>query len=213
MKKLLLALLILCSAKSFAQPVANCSMMCVLDIQIDTANNVMEVTLFNGDTNGINYPTIQVIDNFNGDTVGNPQGLFYFFWQGQGIMLHEIPTSLDSIPVGFMATVLVTDQVWDTTCYFQYPMSCPMGVNDNITDESISIYPNPSSGIVSLNFHSEKNGIIQVEMINALGEILTLNATANSGIVELDLSNLASGVYVARVVDGDKIYSQRIILE
>ncbi len=115
MKKILFLLLIFCGGKSFAQPVADCFQMCVLDIQIDTLNNELEVLLFSGDTNHINYPTIQVID-VNGDTVGNPLGLYVFFAQLQGTMLHEIPTTLDSLPPNFTCTVLVTDQVWDTTC-------------------------------------------------------------------------------------------------
>src|SRR5687767_7401690 len=109
MKKALPLFFALFSIGAIAQPVANCSMMCVLDITLDTVNNEMEVLFFNGDSVMINYPTVQVIDQ-NGDTVGNPQGTFTFFGQPQGTMLHEIPTTLTSLPQPFTCTVLMKDQ-------------------------------------------------------------------------------------------------------
>jgi hypothetical protein len=211
MKKFLLALFTACSFTVIAQPVANCSMMCVLDIQLDTVNNEMEVTLFNGDTNHINYPTIQVID-LMGDTVGNPQGLFYFFaHSGQSTMVHEIPTTLTSLPPGFMCMVLVTDQVWDTTCYFQYPMSCPLSVGDEPEKKEVNSYPNPSAGLLIIELPSNVSGPVQIEIVNTLGEVFYSVAVAVSGRIELNISGLSRGVYFVNVIEGEERFSQRII--
>lgn len=193
-----------------AQPVANCSMMCVLDIYLDTVNGEMEVVLFNGDTNMINYPTIQVID-MNGDTVGNPQGLFYFFGQPQGAMTHEIPTTLTSIPSPFYCTVLVTDQVWDTTCYFQYPMSCPLTVQEQNARKEFEVYPNPASSMITLCIPGAYSGKTEVRITNMLGEVFAGTMTAHNGRIDLNVSDLSSGVYFVSVMHGEERYMRKFI--
>lgn len=211
MKKILTILSVSLVVSAIAQPVANCSMMCVLDITLDTANNEMVVVLFSGDTNQINYPTIQVIDNSNGDTVGNPQGIYYFFMQGQGTMVHNISTTLTTIPPGFTATVLVTDQVWDTTCYFQYPMSCPMNVQEQDHHERFEVYPNPASDFISISLPSVYSGKIEVHITNMLGEVFAGTLNASNGRIELSVKDLAAGVYFVTVIAGEERYIQRIV--
>lgn len=194
-----------------AQPVADCSMMCVLDIQLDTVNNEMEVLLFSGDTNHINYPTIQVIDQ-NGDTVGNPQGNFYYFAHPTGTLLHEIPTTLTTLPNPFYCTVLVTDQVWDTTCYFQYPMSCPMNVGEQPALQEVSMYPNPATDFLTIALPAKISGKVEIEIANVLGEVFCGSVHATNGRIELDVSDMAGGVYFVSVLVGEERYTQRIIV-
>lgn len=213
MKKLIPVLFALMSINIIAQPVANCSMMCVPSITIDTSTNEMIVILFNGDTNGINYPTIQVIDNSNGDTVGNPQGIYYFFWQGQGTQTHNIPTTLTAIPPGFMATVLVTDQVWDTTCSFQYPMSCPMTVQEQDHHNKFEVYPNPATEFINISLPSTYSGKTEVRITNMLGEVFAGTVNARNGKIELGVSDLACGLYFVTVIVGEERYVQRLIRE
>lgn len=212
MKKLLLLLSVSFSAALFAQPVANCSMMCVLDIQLDTVNNEMEVTLFNGDTNHINYPTIQVID-MNGDTVGNPAGMFYFFAHAQGTMTHEIPTTLTVLPQPFNCTVLVTDQVWDTTCTFTYPMSCPMNVAGVEVQDAFEVYPSPASDVLTILLPGSYSGKASVGVSNMLGEVFSATMTAHNGKIDLDVNDYACGVYFVTVVIDDHKYVQRFVKE
>ncbi len=210
MKKFFFVLFSAMTMGAFAQPVANCSMMCVLNITLDTANNEMEVTLFSGDTNHINYPTIQVID-MNGDTVGNPAGTFYFFAQLQGTMTHEIPTTLTTLPQPFNCTVLVTDQVWDTTCYFTYPMSCPMNIINPDERNAFEVYPNPATDVLTIMLPGNYSGKAKVGISNMLGEVFTGSMVAHNGKIDLDVNDLASGVYFVSVMVDDKQYMQRFI--
>ncbi len=212
MKKFLVFLFAAFTIGAIAQPFANCQMMCILNITLDTANNEMEVVVFNGDTNGINYPTIQVIDQ-TGDTVGNPAGSFYFFWQGQGVMTHEIPTTLTTLPQPFYCTVLVTDQVWDTTCVFQYPMSCPMNVAGHEVKTTFEAYPNPASDVLILSLPGNYSGKTKVGISNTLGEVFSGTLVAQNGRIDLDVNDLACGVYFVSVTIDDKQYIQRFIRE
>lgn len=212
MKKLFTIIFASAAIGLFAQPVANCSMMCVLDIQIDTSTGLMEVTLFSGDTNHINYPTIQVID-MNGDTVGNPAGTFVFFAQLQGTMTHEITTTLTTLPQPFNCTVLVTDQVWDTTCYFTYPMSCPMNVNAVEQHDKFEVYPNPATEFLTINLPSRVSGKVDLAITNVLGEVFHGPVMAVNGKIDLSVADLACGVYFVSVILDDQKYMQKFVRE
>lgn len=210
MKKFLTILFASVTIGLFAQPVASCSMMCVLNITLDTVNNTMEVTLFSGDTNHINYPTIQVVD-MNGDTVGNPQGNFYFFAQLQGTMTHSIPTTLTSLPQPFNCTVLVTDQVWDTTCIFSYPMSCPMNVQQQSAHDKFAVYPNPAADQLTIELPSSLSGKVDLSITNVLGEVFHGPVMANNGKIDLNVADYAAGVYFVSVMIDDQRYMQRFV--
>jgi hypothetical protein len=210
MKKFFFVLFTAMTVGAFAQPVADCNLMCVLNITLDTANNEMEVTLFSGDTNHINYPTIQVIDS-NGDTVGNPAGTFVFFAQLQGTMTHEIPTTLTTLPQPFNCTVLVTDQVWDTTCYLTYPVNCPMNIISPDENKAFEVYPNPANDVLTIMLPGNYSGKAKVGLSNMLGEVFSGTMVAHNGRIDMDVNDLASGVYFVSVVVDDKQYMQRFI--
>lgn len=210
MKKFFFILFTAMTVGAFAQPVADCSLMCVLNITLDTANNEMEVTLFSGDTNHINYPTIQVIDS-NGDTVGNPAGTFVFFAQLQGTMTHEIPTTLTSLPQPFNCTVLVTDQVWDTTCYLTYPVNCPMNILSPDEHKAFEVYPNPANDVLTIMLPGNYSGKAKVGLSNMLGEVFSGTMVAHNGKIDLDVNDLACGVYFVTVMVDDKQYMQRFV--
>lgn len=210
MKKVFFVLFTAITFGAFAQPVADCSLMCVLNITLDTANNEMEVTLFSGDTNHINYPTIQVIDS-NGDTVGNPAGVYYFFAHMQGTMTHEIPTTLTTLPQPFNCTVLVTDQVWDTTCYLTYPVNCPMNILTPDEHKGFEVYPNPANDMLTIMLPGNYSGKTKVGISNMLGEVFSGAMVAHNGKIDLDVNDLASGVYFVTVMVDDKQYMQRFV--
>jgi hypothetical protein len=67
----------------------------------------------------------------------------------------------------------------------------------------ITVYPNPSSGII--NLRTEGEFPIRIEVYNILGECIINSNWQN----QLDLSTKANGLYIlkARYVDGSSIYS------
>ena len=209
MKRLIFILSLLTVLHVRAQ-MPNCSLMCVLSITLDTANNEMEVLFFNGDSLPINYPTVQVIDA-NGDTIGNPSGWFNFFQQGQGTMLHEIPCTVTSIPQPFYGTVIMTDQIQDSSCYFQVPMSCPMSVLEPGQRDQFTVYPNPATTQLTIELPSRHSGKTQVSISNTLGEVYSGTLMANNGKMELNTADLACGMYFITVTVGEERYVQRII--
>jgi hypothetical protein len=82
------------------------------------------------------------------------------------------------------------------------------------TDNSLNIYPNPVSGKVKVEFNLEipnlKNQ--QIELVNTLGKVVGNIDTQNNGnSIEMDLSNLAKGIYFLRISIADGWIVKKII--
>ena len=82
------------------------------------------------------------------------------------------------------------------------------GINDNFySTNTISIYPNPSSGKAKIEWNGSKNASIKV--FNLMGKEVLQQVISN----EIDLSNYPKGIYIVKVSDGQKIYSNKIVIQ
>jgi hypothetical protein len=69
---------------------------------------------------------------------------------------------------------------------------------ENLNTLGFSIYPNPTNGIVNLQFE-QNQGLILVEVYNSLGEKILTKKQLQGTNCELDLSGMSEGVYWMRV--------------
>jgi len=80
-------------------------------------------------------------------------------------------------------------------------------VGDGVLN-SVAIYPNPTTGL----FHIDGiNGATNIEVLNSTGRMVS-KFTSNQSI-EIDLSNMASGIYYLRLVSDKDIRIEKIIVE
>jgi len=72
-----------------------------------------------------------------------------------------------------------------------------VGINENVLNHSIRLYPNPTNGIVNLVV-ADYNGTVHINVIDISGKshLVISNSSANA---QLDLSQLKSGVYFVQV--------------
>lgn len=77
----------------------------------------------------------------------------------------------------------------------------------------LAIYPNPAKNIVSLDFLDEEGTALNLEMIEA--ELLDLSGKLIQSINRktFDISNLNSGVYLIKINTGERIISQKLVVE
>jgi hypothetical protein len=84
----------------------------------------------------------------------------------------------------------------------------PNAIGDVAALEGVSMYPNPSNGIV--NIRTTQLERLTVEVFNVMGEnVLT---TAINGNSTIDLGANAKGVYMIRVSNGNAFTAQRIVV-
>ena len=90
---------------------------------------------------------------------------------------------------------------------FEYEVSI-----DAVELGSISVYPNPTSGIFMVGLDAIEGDVI-CQIVNANGSLIEtreINVYQNSEIV-FDC-NVAPGVYFVRVISGDKVWTESIVI-
>jgi hypothetical protein len=90
----------------------------------------------------------------------------------------------------------------------RFAMDATVSVDDVTTIEGVTMYPNPTNGMLRIN--TENFEKYNVEVINVLGEVMM--TTSFSGTTTLDLTGFAAGVYNVRLSIGNKTTVQRVTL-
>ena len=75
---------------------------------------------------------------------------------------------------------------------------------------SLLVYPNPSNGLFYVD--TEENSNVQIFVYDVTGKMV-FNTASSVSINEVNLTNLSKGVYSLKVVKGNEVYNQRIVLE
>lgn len=213
-KLLLLSIAILSFTFTSKAQLMTCTDFCVLNINnVDTINNTLDVTIYNGDSVFVNYPIV-VVTNSIGDTIANINNLFYFFGHMPGdTLVHTIPTTADSIPAGFTGTVYYDDPMDSLApCAYSFPMTCTVGINEIASNVSFNIYPNPASTIINLDLSELNNTGTTVKMYDVTGKIVKTIST-NEKTLTIDRADLRSGIYFVQVMVADKVLTKKIVLE
>lgn len=81
-----------------------------------------------------------------------------------------------------------------------------LGINVNSLDKRTNIYPNPTSGIVSISLENET--IDKVEVIDILGKTII---TKTGNYSQIDISELANGIYIFKIYSGVTVIQKKII--
>lgn len=81
-----------------------------------------------------------------------------------------------------------------------------VGIQSNIAISQLIVYPNPSTGIINLEWESATNGLLSIKMINTLGQAIYTNIKqSNFGKNKIELeTNLAKGIYLLEISDDNQ---------
>jgi plastocyanin len=80
----------------------------------------------------------------------------------------------------------------------------PTGIPENLLEKNISVYPNPVSSEVTINFDNTVHGTLQLS--NTLGEILE-QTQIDASVFTLEIGDKPKGVYFITITDeeGNKL--------
>jgi hypothetical protein len=89
----------------------------------------------------------------------------------------------------------------------------PSGVYEQIIDDAITVSPNPSNGIFSMDLNTRFSGIARLDILDGLGRIvdtrlLTLNGNLSNEVI--NISGEASGIYIIRISTPESIYTHQL---
>jgi len=70
-----------------------------------------------------------------------------------------------------------------------------LGISQTPLDLAVSVYPNPASDRVNISSNST---ILDLTIVNCMGQVVSRYGRVNADVAELDISHLASGVYIVK---------------
>lgn len=90
-------------------------------------------------------------------------------------------------------------------------VAIPEAVNDNEFDNNIRVFPNPSTGIFTIQTTNGEQ-LSSLEVYNAFGELIYQTDGLERNEFSIDLSGNSSGIYFLKLRDNNKVYSRKILL-
>jgi hypothetical protein len=94
------------------------------------------------------------------------------------------------------------------------PNAPVLGVDEKDTalEKNLSIYPNPTTGDVTIEFRSIATGNIVVQVFNPQGQLLRNQTFNASNRLELNLNDLSSGVYFLAIRTSNAMAVKRVVV-
>jgi hypothetical protein len=99
--------------------------------------------------------------------------------------------------------------------YWPECVNSTVGVNKvKSIEETVSVYPNPSSGLVTIDLKGSVAQSATVEVYNAVGQmILVKEFTDATGVFNIDLSGNATGVYTIKLIADGEVVTKRVVIQ
>ncbi|MFN8394613.1 MAG: T9SS type A sorting domain-containing protein [Bacteroidia bacterium] len=94
-------------------------------------------------------------------------------------------------------------------------LEAPNAVTDDMSS-FLQLYPNPSSGMVTLKWEGSAETELELRVVNLSGQIVHkahLPVQHGASTSEMDLRSLPGGVYIVEVSDGLRVHHKRLVLQ
>jgi hypothetical protein len=98
---------------------------------------------------------------------------------------------------------------WDTVSVV---IENKIGLEEINTSISIKVYPNPSTGLVSISV-DQPEAVTNIEIINAIGDVVFRKQNQVQAIEQIDLSGAAKGAYYVRVFTATGVEIEPLMLQ
>ena len=125
-----------------------------------------------------------------------------FFSYRKGGIYNRQGTKVDTFMVGYSPEVIQT--YYNTTVGLSEVLPQKFNVN-------LYLYPNPAKEFINLSWE-ESEKVVDLEVYNQLGALVYTKQNHNL-LEKVSLSNMTKGVYFVRIRAGEKIATQKLILE
>lgn len=96
---------------------------------------------------------------------------------------------------------------------FSSPGGCNgVGIQEASFGQYFSVYPNPTNGIVNVNYFGSWNPTMSIEVLDITGKTVAA-FTTTAYTYTVDLSSLPAGVYTMKFVGATEVATKKIILQ
>jgi hypothetical protein len=136
--------------------------------------------------------------------IGEGRNAFSFFRNYTQVISGGISTvSTFPINCGYQGIPLYGDSVKATFCF-------PLSVED-LKIQNLSIYPNPTTNYLNINFGNVNNIELFIKVSDIQGRTTYQKAIKKN--IQLDCSGWNKGIYFLMITDGLNNYNKKIVVE
>jgi len=125
-------------------------------------------------------------------------------------------TQLNGVSISGIYTVTITTPYCKTSKSTFVIDGC-VGVKENLENGvTIRLFPNPASTMVNLELFGAKWETTQLRILNLMGSEVSksiFNTSEANNSLEIDVSDLASGVYLFEIINGGSYSTYRVVIE
>lgn len=141
---------------------------------------------------------------------------------------HSVTTWGAFVNLGVVTSYTATGLLSNTQYDFQLRGTCASGsytattsfscsttvvrLEENAVNSSMNIYPNPTSGNFRIEFGNLSSNSVRVKISNTAGQIVysSENVSVDANAVNIQLENVANGIYFVEVTDGMNVFVQHL---
>ena len=76
----------------------------------------------------------------------------------------------------------------------------------------VAVYPNPAVGQFNIALTETFGTDVNIVLTSMTGAVVKTMKSANNGLIQVDASDLSEGVYVVKVMAGDRVVTHKITL-
>jgi hypothetical protein len=151
-----------------------------------------------------------------------------FYWTSSGSGTFNDSTLLDAIYIPAMADTALEEVIltlhaeplypctsWDEDNLSLKIYSC-LGIDEFPEKFNLNVYPNPSSGLITVKAHHLKNQNSLIRIINFSGNTIfsgQISTTGNELEKQFDFSKLPGGIYYIHFINDDKSSTIEIVIQ
>lgn len=87
---------------------------------------------------------------------------------------------------------------------------------NKLNDDGILIIPNPNKGDFILTYHSAKNQIVHIKLIDTMGHVLyqaNKKVKLGSNSMEMNLQNLSKGIYILELIAENRKQTTKLLID
>jgi len=158
---------------------------------------------FNINGNGLEW-------NFtNNSNSGSNSNWYWDFGNGDSSSLQN-PNYTYVLDSTYVVCLTVTDDCGQNTFCDTIMAYDNTDVNTS-NNEQISIFPNPSDGVFNIYSKNTLNKLIQIEIFNIAGKLISFEKSLINFSKSFDLRSVKNGIYLVKLTIDDKRYFQKVI--
>jgi len=87
-----------------------------------------------------------------------------------------------------------------------------VSVNELIPNSSINVYPNPAKNVVTIEFADPTTSKYKIKITDITGKIVYTDWISDQRM-DVDIQNIAPGIYMVEIVGSDNMYQEKLIIK